>query len=142
MSAGKAGRTDGRTDGSRIMAMKEVRAVLADLDRRMTDGEAARAAAEQLRAVYGLTVGAMAGKRTGPRAKRGAPADGSLGDRILGILRETGEPVAKKAIVASAGARELDVILTIKELIVDGQIKKQGVRAGTKYSLAKKGGTK
>lgn len=100
-------------------------------------------AIDQLRdvAAYGGHLGAvLASKPMRKKQKRGKVSDGSLADRVLGILKAAPGPVMKKAIVADAGARELDVMLTVKELIADGRILKTGVRAGTKYAIAKGGG--
>jgi hypothetical protein len=124
------------------MALKELRAVLADLDRDTAAGVEAAVLAQSLRAHFGLAP-ARIGPQSRTRGSKSRPvAEGSVGHRILEILRAADGPVGKKHIVLRAGARELDVALTIKELVADGRIQKSGVRAGTKYFLKKKGSAK
>lgn len=73
------------------------------------------------------------------KARRGAVAPGSVGDRIIQLITAAGKPVAKRDLVGKVGALELDVMLTVKELIADGRLIKKGERAGTTYQLAKGG---
>jgi hypothetical protein len=71
--------------------------------------------------------------------KRAAVAEGSLAHRVLEIVRSAGAPIAKAKLVAGAGAREIDVMLTVKALVAQGRLQQLGRRAGTTYALSKGG---
>lgn len=95
----------------------------------------------KLRRARALILEALTGddRVPAPKLQPVSIAEGSLGHRLLDILREHKVPMKPAAIVKASKAPEWKVGLTLKELVADGHVEKYGATLNRTYAIARGG---